>query len=189
MPCHQKKRKYELGRQPAMTKLGPKRTHIVRCRGGNLKYRSMRLDTGNFSWGSEVVTKKCRIIDVVYNASNNELVRTNTLVKNCVVQIDGTPFRQYYEKHYAVLIGEKKKKNAPMTELDIEGSKSVKAKIMKRREGRTVDPKLDEQFSTGRVFACISSRPGQSGRADGYILEGKELDFYMRKMAKKTKKA
>merc|ERR1712226_258745 len=134
-------------------------------------------------------TKKSRIIDVVYNASNNELVRTNTLVKNCVVQIDGTPFRQYYEKHYAVLIGEKKKKNAPMTELDIEGSKSVKAKIMKRREGRTVDPKLDEQFSTGRVFACISSRPGQSGRADGYILEGKELDFYMRKMAKKTKKA
>merc|ERR1712226_1814396 len=118
-----------------------------------------------------------------------ELVRTNTLVKNCVVQIDGTPFRQYYEKHYAVLIGEKKKKNAPMTELDIQGSKSVKAKIMKRREGRTVDPKLDEQFSTGRVFACISSRPGRSGRADGYILEGKELDFYMRKMAKKTKKA
>ena len=26
-------------------------------------------------------TKKCRIVDVVYNASNNELVRTKTLVK------------------------------------------------------------------------------------------------------------
>ena len=34
---------------------------------------------------------------VVYNASNNELVRTKTLVKNAIVQIDATPFRQWYE--------------------------------------------------------------------------------------------
>lgn len=41
------------------------------------------------------ITKKSRILDVVYNASNNELVRTKTLVKNCIVQIDATPFRQW----------------------------------------------------------------------------------------------
>lgn len=41
------------------------------------------------------VTRKTRIIDVVYNASNNELVRTKTLVKNCIVQVDSTPFRQW----------------------------------------------------------------------------------------------
>ena len=34
--------------------------------------------------------------------------------------------------------------------------------------------------------ACVASRPGQSGRCDGYILEGRELEFYIRKM--KTKK-
>merc|ERR1711935_1130144 len=34
----------------------------------------------------------------------------------------------------------------------------------------------------------LGSRPGQTGRCDGYILEGKELDFYVRKLkAKKTK--
>ena len=33
--------------------------------------------------------------------------------------------------------------------------------------------------------ACVSSRPGQSGRADGYILEGKELEFYLRKLKSK----
>merc|ERR1712113_632917 len=153
MPCHQKKRKYELGRQPANTKLGPKRTHIVRCRGGNLKYRAMRLDTGNFSWGTEVCTRKCRIMDVVYNASNNELVRTNTLVKNCVVQIDCTPFRQYYEKQYLTTIGEKKKKGIS-SELEVTGSKSVQNKIAKRRAGSSVAPKIDEQFLTGRLFAC-----------------------------------
>lgn len=34
-----------------------------------------------------------------YNASNNELVRTNTLVKGSIIQIDATPFRQWYETH------------------------------------------------------------------------------------------
>ena len=48
-----KKRQYEAGRPPANTKLGAARVHTVRCRGGNLKFRAMKLDTGNFSWGSE----------------------------------------------------------------------------------------------------------------------------------------
>lgn len=42
-----------MGRPPANTKLGGKRVHPVRCRGGNMKYRALRLDTGNFSWGTE----------------------------------------------------------------------------------------------------------------------------------------
>ena len=89
-PKYRKKRKHELGRPAAMTKLGAKRVHPVRCRGGNLKFRGIRLETGNYSWGSEVCTRKVRILDVVYNASNNELVRTKTLVKNAIVQIDAT---------------------------------------------------------------------------------------------------
>jgi small subunit ribosomal protein S8e len=39
-----------------------------------------------------------------------------------------------------------------------------------------LDPLLEQQFTAGRLYATISSRPGQSGRADGYILEGKELE-------------
>ena len=89
-PKHHMKRKFEMGRQMAMTKIGAKRTREVRCRGGNMKYRALRLDTGNFSWGSEVCTRKTRVLDVVYNASNNELVRTKTLVKGAIVQIDAT---------------------------------------------------------------------------------------------------
>ena len=48
-----KKRLYESGRPPAMTKIGAQRVHIIRGRGGNLKFRALRLDTGNFTWGSE----------------------------------------------------------------------------------------------------------------------------------------
>ena len=42
-----------MGRQPAMTKLGAKRIYLVRCRGGNIKHRAIRLDQGTFSWAGE----------------------------------------------------------------------------------------------------------------------------------------
>ena len=82
--------------------LGQKKVHFVRTRGGNTKRRALKLDHGNFAWGSERVTRKTKIIDVVYNASNNELVRTKILVKNTIVVVDATPFRLWYETHYRV---------------------------------------------------------------------------------------
>ena len=47
--------RYELGRQPSNTKLtsSVKTVRRVRVRGGNFKFRALRLDSGNFSWGSE----------------------------------------------------------------------------------------------------------------------------------------
>lgn len=194
-----KKRKYELGRQPANTKLSSNKTvRRIRVRGGNVKWRALRLDTGNYSWGSEAVTRKTRILDVVYNASNNELVRTQTLVKTAIVQVDAAPFRQWYLQHYGLDIGRKKKKSTlPKKEAAEEGepaaeeakkSPHVKRKIEKRQEGHKLDAHIEEQFGGGRLLAAISSRPGQCGRADGYILEGKELEFYMKKLQRKKGK-
>jgi len=189
----QKKRKYQLARPAANTKLGAKRINLVRCMGGAEKRRALRLDTGNFTWATEGITRKVRILDVTYNASNNELLRTKTLVKNCIVQIDGSAFRQAYEKHYGVLVGSKrpkKKKDEAEEEADAPKSKHVQAKIASRQKERSqIDPLLEEHFNSGRLFACISSRPGQSGRADGYILEGEELKFYKRQMDKKKGKS
>jgi small subunit ribosomal protein S8e len=134
-----------------------------------------------------VVTRKSRIIDVVYNASNNELVRTKTLVKNAIIQVDATPFKQWYEQHYGIKIGIKKaqKKAGASETSDEKHSKHVERKIADRQKGRVMDPALDEVFATGRLYVCVSSRPGQSGRCDGYVLEGKELDFYIKKLKRK----
>uniref|UniRef100_A0A0G4G743 40S ribosomal protein S8 n=1 Tax=Chromera velia CCMP2878 TaxID=1169474 RepID=A0A0G4G743_9ALVE len=187
MPVHQKKRKFELGRPPAHTKLGPKRVRAVRCFGGNLKYRALRLEAGNFAWGSENCTRPTRIVDVVYNASNNELVRTKVLVKNCIVQIDATPFKAWYTKHYGVELTKKGKKAEETTTEKEKQSGHVLAKIRARQRDRKLDPLVEEQLVGGRILACVSSRPGQTGRADGYILEGKELEFYRRAMQKKKK--
>ena len=100
MPIHQKKRVYERGRPMAHTKLGIKKIRKMRVRGGNYKFRALRLNTGNYNWQSEGVAFKTKIQNVVYNASNNELVRTNTLVKNTIVRVDATPFRNYIISHY-----------------------------------------------------------------------------------------
>ncbi len=159
----------------------------VRCRGGNIKHRALRLDTGNFSWGTENCTRKTRILDVVYNASNNELVRTNTLVKSAVVVVDAAPFRAWYAQHYGKKIGIKVKNGEKVESEDIEAkrSKSVTMKLRDRNNKHEIAKAIDEQFATGRLLAIITSRPGQCGRADGYVLEGPELAFYQRKMMKK----
>jgi len=324
-----------MGRQPANTKIGETRVHKIRTRGGNFKLRALRLETGNFSWGSEAVTRKSRILGVVYNASNNELVRTNTLVKNSIIQVDATPFRLFYEQHYGISLAKKraqpsgdgkdtkkaksggaakgvapkkvsaagkkeaapkkegakkegapkkegaagkkdaapkkegaKKEGAPKKEKKEaapkkgakkeaapaqegapaeaaapkkegakkeaapkkEGAASKKAgskkaaapkkegdapkkeaapkkegedpkketketkekklstAILERQKSRTLDPHIESQIQAGKIYVCISSRPGQVGRCDGYVLEGKELEFYLKKLQKKKAK-
>jgi small subunit ribosomal protein S8e len=188
MPVHQKKRKFEMARQASSTKIGAKQVRVVRGRGGNQKYRALRLDQGNFVWGSEAFSSKTRILDVVYNATNNELVRTKTLVKNAIVQVDATPFKKFYAEHYDVELGKKKKDVA--AEVVVEEKKKsrhVLATLKKRSAARVIDHHVAEQFTAGRLLAVIASRPGQAGRADGRILEGKELEFYIKKMEKKKK--
>jgi small subunit ribosomal protein S8e len=181
-----KKRKFELGRQPAMTKIGETRIHPVRGRGGNTKFRALRLDSGNFSWGTEVCTRKVRVLDVTYNASNNELVRTKTLVKGAIVVIDAHPFKTWYESHYGVKCGIKKsgEREQPSEDLSTK-SEQVRAKLTARQQTRKLEAALDAQFASGRILAKITSRPGQTGRCDGYILEGPELAFYQKMMTKK----
>jgi len=184
---YRKKRAFELGRQSAVTRIGPKRIHIVRTRGGNRKFRGLRLDSGNFSWGSEGVSRKTRVINVAYHPSNNELVRTNTLTKSAIVQVDAAPFRQWYEAHYGLPIGKRRGQKAQESAAAAEAkpkSKSVQRKLAARQPTAKVEASLESQFAAGRILACVSSRPGQSGRVDGYILEGEELAFYTRQLKK-----
>lgn len=105
--------------------------------------------------------------------------------------IDGTPFRHWYENHYATLIGKKKgQKLTPEEEeiLNKKRSKSIERKYKLRQKIAKLEAPLEEQLQAGRVLACVASRPGQVGRCDGYILEGRELEFYLKKIkAKKGK--
>jgi small subunit ribosomal protein S8e len=186
MPIHQKKRKFEMGRQASSTKLGERKVVSVRGRGGNIKRRALRLNEGNFTWISEKVARKCKILDVVYNATNNELVRTQTLVKGAIVAIDPLPFKYFWHIHY-----EEKKVNK-LPEIPVpERKKALEDKREKNKKKHPFSEQIEklhhffELMNKGKLLACITSRPGQSGRCDGYLLEGKELDFYSKKIEKK----
>ncbi|KAF2636520.1 ribosomal protein S8e [Massarina eburnea CBS 473.64] len=183
---YRKKRAFEKGRQPANTRIGAKRVHLVRTRGGNRKFRALRLEAGNFSWGSEGVAKKTRVIGVVYHPSNNELVRTNTLTKSAVVQIDAAPFRQWFEAHYGSTLGRKRvaTKGAEKEEEKKKSNSIQKKQAERLKTSGKVENAIEKQFEAGRLFAVVASRPGQSGRVDGYILEGEELAFYQRLLRK-----
>jgi len=186
MPIHRKKRKFEMGRQPSLTKLGEKKIIEVRGRGCQKKKRALKLNEGNFMWVSEKVSRKCKIVEVVFNATNNELVRTQTLVKNCIVAIDPTPFKYYWYIHYD------DNKITRMPEIsDPDRKKKLEEKRNKHKKKHPYQDQLDklgrffELLNKGRLYACITSRPGQVGKADGYLLEGKELEFYIKKVEKK----
>ncbi|XP_064383571.1 small ribosomal subunit protein eS8-like [Halichondria panicea] len=93
---------------------------------------------------------------------------------------------------YGIPLGRKKsKKTEESTEdhvLSVKKSNHIQKKLAARKSTSKIDPHVEEQFLTGRLLACVSSRPGQSGRCDGYILEGKELEFYQRKLKSKKGK-
>jgi small subunit ribosomal protein S8e len=114
------------------------------------------------------------VIVVAFHPSNNELVRTNTLTKASVVQVDAAPFRQWYEAHYGQNLGRRRQQKAGQDVHEPE----------KKSKGVEKKHALEKQFEAGRLYAVVSSRPGQSGRCDGYILEGEELAFYQRQLRK-----
>lgn len=93
----------------------------------------------------------------MYNSSNNELVRTKTLVKGSIIAIDAVPFRQWYEAHYAQPLGRKKgQKLTEEEEARINGTAKRSKKTLKKYADRqklaAVEPHLIEQFQSGRIL-------------------------------------
>ena len=169
MPIHKKKRAYESGRPAANTKIGEKRIRKLRVKGGNYKRRALRLDSGNFNWASEGIALKSKILNVVYNASNNEYVRTNTLVKNTIVVIDAAPFKKYLARHYYGQNDEKfelKFNWETNEEAKKADRKKRSSKYIRRRAHNRIEVAVQNQILKGNLLACISSRPGQCGRSE-----------------------
>merc|ERR1711976_466973 len=123
--------------------------------GGNKKFRALRLKEGNFGWASEGIARQTRIVDVVYNAVSNEMIRTKTLVKGAVVTIDATPFRQFYENHYSKALG--RKANWEPTEEEAAAWNKTSKKYTERQRTADVAAELNSQFLQGKLLARIAS--------------------------------
>lgn len=74
--------------------------------------------------------------------------------------IDANPFRLWYLKHYDVELNKKKTEESDKARAETKRSRHILAKVKANAKDRTLDSKLADQFNSGRVLACISSRPG-----------------------------
>ena len=103
-----KKRKFELGdRRP--TRRSASRRSPRSARAAATKSSARCASSRATTPGARRSARARPVFWTWSTTPNNELVRTKTLVKNAIVQVDATPFRQWYEAHYGVKIGLKKR--------------------------------------------------------------------------------
>ncbi|MDR0900766.1 MAG: 30S ribosomal protein S8e [Methanobrevibacter sp.] len=80
------KRKAELGREPADTRLDEKRLRKIRTRGGNEKLRLAGENKINLVNPDSNKAEKVDIITVLENAANPNYVRRNIITKGAIVE-------------------------------------------------------------------------------------------------------
>ncbi len=85
---NRKHKKYELGRLPALTRLGKFKLEVVRTRGGNVKLRLKGAEYANVVDPKTNRAKKVRIADVVENRANPHFVREKIITKGAVVKLE-----------------------------------------------------------------------------------------------------
>ena len=67
-------------------------------------------------------------------------------------------------------------------------TKDEREEIEERQKEQTLPENIAKQFKAGRLLALVTAKPGQVGKADGYILEDEELEFYLKKIRERKKK-
>ncbi len=83
-----RKRRYELGSDPVLTKLGETRKKIERTYGGHHKIKLLSADEVNVYDPNTKTMKKVKIITVKENSANPHFVQRNIINKGAVVQTE-----------------------------------------------------------------------------------------------------
>ncbi len=87
-PYRKKKRKYELGRFPTLTRLGLLKTKAIRTKGGNLKVRVYSADFVNLYDPNTGKVEKVKIIRVLENPSDRKLNRMKIITRGAIVETE-----------------------------------------------------------------------------------------------------
>ncbi len=82
------KRKRELGREPALTRIGARKLKIQRVMGGNIKLKLLADEYVNVWIPKEGKTVRAKIVDVIENKANRHFARMNVITKGCILQTD-----------------------------------------------------------------------------------------------------
>ncbi len=79
------KRRYELGREPTLTKIGPVSRKVLRATGGNSKVVLMRGDVANVYSPPEKKTTSVKIQTVRKNTADQHYVQRNIMTKGTII--------------------------------------------------------------------------------------------------------
>lgn len=85
---YRKKKQFEAGRRPVLTKIGEKQTKDIRVIGGNTKSKLLHVEVANVF---DPKTKKASVVklkNVTENEANRNFVRRNILTKGSVVETE-----------------------------------------------------------------------------------------------------
>ncbi|MDR2967320.1 MAG: 30S ribosomal protein S8e [Methanobacteriaceae archaeon] len=83
---HRGKKKFELGRDPAETRIGDKNLRKIRTRGGNEKLRLATENKISVVNPSSNKSETLEILNVIENEANPNYVRRNIITKGAIVE-------------------------------------------------------------------------------------------------------
>ena len=81
-----KKRKFEIGREPVLTTIGPTKRKYVRVRAAQTRVRMLKADTANVTNPKTGKTAPAKIQTVTGNPANINYVRRNIITKGAILQ-------------------------------------------------------------------------------------------------------
>jgi len=85
---YRKKKSYELGGIPVLTRISERRVKKVRVMGGNRKLKLLNVDFVNAYDKKSKKYEKVKIKSVLENSANRHFVRMNIITKGCVVDTE-----------------------------------------------------------------------------------------------------
>ena len=86
-PNHSKRR-YELGREPTLTRIGDRELRKIRAYGGNSKFALLRCDYANVYNPKDKTTKKVKIDTVKENSADPHYVQRNIMNKGTIISTE-----------------------------------------------------------------------------------------------------
>jgi len=85
---HHKKRKFELGRFPAETRIGERKLRTIRTMGGNSKQRLMASQFANLVESPGQKGRLVKILTVKDNPASRDFTRRNIITKGAVIETE-----------------------------------------------------------------------------------------------------
>ena len=143
-------------RQPANTVLSDE--NIVEERkayGGGKKVKAVAVSNGSYKLESKNIEHEMKIADVLHSDAGTQFKEKKIITKGCILAVQND--------------------NNLFPDIDT----SV---LLRENTASDLKEQLNTFLDNGELLARVTTRPGQTGKCDGYILEGEELETVLQKI-------